>query len=239
MQVTSRGNHRQLETIRSADLVKHAREMVLHRLLTHRALKSNLFIGAPGDDQVQDLTLARGEADRDRRTVECVRRLQQRADNLDQMRHVRLAEPAATSHDAPYRLEQRFGGRILQKYASDSKMDRGDQFDPVNHAGKQNNAQHLVERRKLPQRVQAGHSRHRQIEKDKIRANALDDAHCFLAASGFADDIEYGSDVDSIDLAYHGRRHPEQLPEARSKQALIVGENDANRIRTGRVAVTA
>src|SRR3954464_5747608 len=74
--------HGQLETIRSADLVEHAGEMMLHGLFADRALLRNFFVRAAGNDEIQDLALAAGQLPRRRG----IGRLKQWTNGFEEMR---------------------------------------------------------------------------------------------------------------------------------------------------------
>ena len=72
--------------------------------------------------------------------------------------------------------------------------------------------------------------RHRQVEQQQRRLRRADDADGLLAAAGFAHDLESRADVDAVNVLDHRGRHRQQLAQARAEQALVVRQDDADRV---------
>jgi hypothetical protein len=119
-------------------------------------------------------------------------------------------------------------GPTLEQHAADAELHRLQQVGSIDSAGQHDRAQIPAIRLESAHGVQARHARHRQVEQQQIGVDGLNDADRVVSAPGFAHDLESRADVDAINLTDDRRRHRQQLPQARPKQALVVGEDDPN-----------
>src|SRR6267142_2593880 len=109
--------HGQLQPIGRADLVEHAREMVLDRLFAHREALRNFFVCAACDNEREHFALAGGEAEWliARRAGPLVR---EASNDVQEVVDERLSNRRLPGHDAGHRFEEQLRGAVFQNDAS-------------------------------------------------------------------------------------------------------------------------
>ena len=80
----------------------------------------------------------------------------------------------------------------------------------------------------LGEGLEAGLSRHGQIEQEQIWFDCLDHGDRLLAAAGFADDLKSAADIHTVHVLDHRRRRSEQMAQAHAEHAFVVGQHDSH-----------
>src|SRR5258705_9155766 len=96
------GGHCELQPIGRADLVEHAREMVLDRLYAHREALRNFLVRAARDDEREHFALAGGEAEWACRAGRLVLEV---SNNIQEVGQQLLSNPRLTGHHTGDRFE--------------------------------------------------------------------------------------------------------------------------------------
>ena len=220
-------HHREFQSIRSADLGKHAGEVVLNRLFAHVALRGNLLVRPASHYQCENIPLSPRQPER-QFSPGPSRGLYEGPDALDQVGDERAPQPVLTRHDATNGFEQQFRARILHDEASNAELNCRQKFRFIECSRQEDRPHAVPVRFEFAHRFKPRFWGHADIEEQKVRIGRFDHSHGLFAGRRFADNTKTGADVYSVHLFDDGHWDGKQLAQAGSENTVVVCQDNTD-----------